>query len=200
MGNLFHRGLHHIRRTDYMDNQLLDVYRWDRVLVEGAPNTYASSIDNDVILTEIGTLGKVGWLMNNAGDAIQAEWIPPFWHDYFAQLNVRVRYATGSVDPADTIDWVVTYKPISGEENEAFADPATALDKVIPQDTVGSAANVPRYTDFGVIEAGKIPFGSSLLFKVTMNAKAAGLTENIYFLGLQIEASATRRGAVNHAL
>jgi hypothetical protein len=138
--------------------------------------------------------GYVGCQMNTAGNAIQ--WLlrlPSYW-DIRQRLRWRGVWTTNSTTAADTVDWKLTYRVLIPETTAISAGIITALDTVIAQDNVLGTSDVIHRTPWGILNAGTI--GNTVEYlsvQMEMDAKAAGLTENIWLLGLEVEHT-IRRG------
>ncbi len=154
------------------------------ILAEGAPNTLGDANGGAAVLGEISTLGITGVEMGTDGDAISTYiHIPKSW-DLTHKLGLRVVWTTASVTAADTVDWIVTYDDVA--EEAALGAISTALDTVIAVDTVGGAvAYTLKFTERGIINGDSI-VGPYLGLKIEQNAKAAGLTEALQCLGLEV--------------
>lgn len=139
------------------------------------------------VITEIGTTGITGLLLEAAGDSVMHAMALPADYDIAWPMYVSIHWSSGSSTTADTITWLVQYTPIV-LNTTVIIDPATALDKVVPQDTVPVAsANVWCRTDEGRINGGKLADNvEAMLFEVEMDAFAAGLTEAKHLLGLEL--------------
>lgn len=149
------------------------------------------------ISQEISTFGVNGILMDTAGDEINTYMPLPYDIDLSKRIYARVHWTTGSVTTADTITYKVWYKTLVFNTTAIAAignTGGTALDVVIPQDTVPTTtAYTWNVTEEGYIDAGK--FGENtegLLWCIEMDAFAAGLTEDKFVLGLEIRYSPRR--------
>lgn len=162
-------------------------------LAEGTPNTLSAATitlgdqdDTGIILAELGTTGFLGLRMNTAGMVVQHLMPAPRHIDFKNDLQARVHWTSGSATTADTIDWKVFYEQLAanGTLTGTIND---ALNTVIAQDTVAGAW-AWQVTEAGVLTANTILPASTpmLLWQVEMDAKAAGLTEDIMFLGLEL--------------
>jgi len=144
--------------------------------------------DASIRLQEISTLGVSGVLMNTDGDVAHTSWDLPPDFDEGRPCYVRVRWACGSTDTADTVLWKVFYKLISVNNDALSATVNTALDTVIPSDAVPVAtAYVLAGTRGGKIDAGSITNGANtLLLAVEMDTKDTDMSEDLYFHSLQL--------------
>ena len=141
----------------------------------------------NLALTEIGTTGLVGLVMEAAGNSVMHSMLLPYDYDTLMPMYLRVHWSSQSLTTADTIGWLVQYTPITLGVT-AIIDPATALTTVIPQDTVSVAvANTWEATGWGKIGANVIGQRvEAITFEVEMDAFAAGLTEVKHLLGLEL--------------
>lgn len=144
--------------------------------------------DATIQCKEISTLGVSGVLMNNNGDVVHTSWDLPPDFDEGRPCYVRVRWACGSTDTADTVLWKVFYKVISVNNDALTATVTTALDTVVPVDAVPvGTAYVLAGTRGGKIDAGSISNGANtLLLAVEMDTKDTDMSEDLYFHSLQI--------------
>ncbi len=142
--------------------------------------------DATVRCQEISTLGVNGVLMNTDGDLAHTSWDVPPDFDEGKPCYVRVRWACGSTDVADTVLFKVTYKVISVNNDALTATVTTALDTVVPVDTVPVAtAYTLAGTRGGKINANKIGSGNNtLLLAVEMDTKDTDMSEDLYFHSL----------------
>lgn len=142
---------------------------------------------------EISTFGLVGVLLDTAGDMVLTDHMLPYDMDLAKNVYVRVHWACGSTDTADTITWIVTYRAHIPEVT-ALATPATALSTAIVADTVPVAtAYTVNRSPWGVINADAIDKKAEhMAWLVEMDAFAAGLTEDKFILGLEIQYSPKR--------
>lgn len=137
-------------------------------------------------LEEISTFGDVGFKMNTDGNSVSKKIIVPRNWDLTQDLGFKVYWTSGSATSADTIDWIVVYKKVT--EDAAITAPATALTTAIAQDTVGAnTAWLMKVTSEGVLDGATLTSTSRILFiNVEMDTHAVGLSEDIYFLGLEV--------------
>ena len=136
---------------------------------------------------EIGTSGVTGLKMTAAGNSVMHLFALPRTFDPKYSLRARLHWSSGSTDTADTIDWKILYTPIVYNVT-AIAAPATALDTVIPQDTVPVAtANAHCVTAWGSISPNKLADNvEALLIEMEMDAFAVGLSEAKHLLALEL--------------
>ena len=140
---------------------------------------------------EISTFGVVSILMDTAGDVIDTNWSLPYDVDIKKDISFRVHWTSGSATTADTIDWKVFYKAIV-PDSTTIAAASTALDTVIAQDTVVGAYTW-QATAWGVLKGGTLANTvEKPMLQVELDAFAAGLTENIFPLELEIAYSPKR--------
>lgn len=142
---------------------------------------------NDTSVIEIGTSGVTGLKMTAAGNSVMHLFALPRTFDPKHRLRARLHWSSGSTDTADTIDWKILYTPIVYNVT-AIAAPATALDTVIPRDTVPVAtANAHCVTEWGSIRPNKFADNvEALLIEMEMDAFAAGLSEAKHLLALEL--------------
>lgn len=134
---------------------------------------------------EISTFGIVSILMDTAGDLLDHNLQMPHDIDIAKDIRFRVHWTSGSATTADTITWKVFYKSIV-PNTTTIAAAATALDTVIAEDTV-EGAYIWQATEWGVLKGGTLALNvEALMLQVELDAFAAGLTENIFPLGLEM--------------
>lgn len=136
---------------------------------------------------EISTFGYNAILLDTAGDMVITDHLLPYDFDPQKPMYVRVHWASGSTDVADTIDWIVTYQAMVPEVT-AMVTPATALTTTIAQDTVPVAtAYVRCRSPWGKIAGGTIDEkAEDISWLIEMDAFAAGLAEDKFLLGLEL--------------
>ena len=157
---------------------------------DGYENTSALTVDllaGTPGVAEVGTTGLAGVLMNTDADAVS--WmgrVPRDW-DLKHKVGFRVLWATASTEAADTVAWKVTYGAIAA--GEALAAPATALSTAIAEDTVDTTtAYVLQRSERGILDGGSIAAADLLVaLGVEMDAKAVGLSEDLFFIGLECD-------------
>lgn len=162
-------------------------------LNEGTPNTLNTATittglgGNGLPLQNINSTGLFGVLMNTPGDLVKTLFRAPYDIDYLHPVYVRVLWTSGSSTTADTITWKAFYKVFSPNNDQLSGTINTALDTVIPQDTVaaGTAFTICQ-TAPGKIDANQINDEVLLGLAVEMDAKAGGLSEDVFFLGLEL--------------
>ena len=159
---------------------------------ETAANVLLAGVDDGApVFKEISTLGMMGLLTDTAGDSVSHLMrIPDIW-SFEHEIGVRVYWTSGSQTAADTIDWIVLYDLTA--EDAALAAAATALDTAIAQDTVGdTTAYMLKRTSRGIINRDSIADTDLFIaFNVEMDAFAAGLGEDKFLLGLEIDYAPT---------
>ena len=158
--------------------------------------TDASVHTGVAVRQEVNTTGDAGLLMDTAADLVIGRVHMPFFDPNF-DIGVRVHWSTESLTAADTITWLVTYD--RNAENDTIIVPATALDTVIAQDTATGTAGQDQFTARGKINAKKFaptiwssddgvtPVLQMWRWMVELDAFAAGLTEDKFFLGLLLD-------------
>jgi hypothetical protein len=162
-----------------------------RTTVSGDAQTAVGNIFSPVntnLVEDINSTGLYGLKMNTAGDSVNHLWQHPPDIDFSKPIRTRVRWTSGSSTTADTITWKVFRKVMTPNTTSLTNTISTALDTAIPQDTVPVAtAFALCHTAYGKWNA-SADFGPaySHLLKVEMDAKAVGLAEDIYLLGLDI--------------
>lgn len=170
--------------------------------VIGAAGVATSAHTNAAPEQEVSTLGYVGLEMNTAGDMVNMLTPIPRDLNRIHPIGASVVYQTGSATAADTIDWIALYDVFA--EGTALAVATTALDTAIAQDTVTGTAQALEISPRGVINGETITeaqlTGLGFIgWNIEMDAKAAGLAEDIIFLGLLIDYVPKRyQGAEHH--
>lgn len=136
---------------------------------------------------EISTFGIASILLDTAGDMVCTDGMIPWDLDPAKDVKVRVVWASGSTDTADTVTWIVTYKTLVPNVT-ALATPSTALDKTIAaQDVPVATAYAICKTAWGVIKGGTISdLAENWIWNVEMDAFDVGLSEDKFLLGLEI--------------
>ena len=136
---------------------------------------------------EISTFGINALLMDTAADEINHLMLLPGDLDIAHPVEARVHWTSGSATTADTIDWIVRYLKIV-PDTTVLASAATVLDKTIAQDTV-IGAYTHQVTAWGAIVPAITAIAKdveAIEWEVELDAFAAGLTEDKFFLGLEI--------------
>ena len=139
------------------------------------------------ISKEISSFGFNGVLLDTNGDQVVTDHLLPYDFDIAKNAYVRVHWACGSTDTANTIDWKVLYRALIPEVT-ALAAPSTALNTVIAQDLVPVAtAYTVNRSPWGTINAGSIdPAAEHMAWLVEMTTFAVGLSEDKFLLGLEL--------------
>jgi hypothetical protein len=136
---------------------------------------------------EISTFGLVGLLVDTAGDEVNHLMQLPYDLDPRYNIYTRVHFTTGSATAADTIEWLVRYLAITPNVT-TLVDPATAEDTDIASMTVTGTAYSYQVSSWGVIKGGTLPKTTeAIAWEVELQAFAAGLTEDKFVLGLEVQ-------------
>jgi hypothetical protein len=134
---------------------------------------------------QIGTSGLNGIVINSANGEASHLMNLPFDFDVSKPMYLRVFWTSGSSDTNQNITWLVRYRPIQ-VDSTALAAATTSLDTPIPVDNV-IGANVLQATDWGKINAGAVdPKHEAIVWRVTLSAFSAGLTQSKYLVGLEL--------------
>lgn len=139
------------------------------------------------ISKEISTFGLNAVLMEAAADEVNHLMLLPGDLDIGQNVYARVHWTSGSATTADTIDWLVRYLKVVPDVT-TLSSAATALDRQPAQDTV-IGAYTHQVTSWGSLLAGATPIAQNvemIEWEVEMDAFAAGLTEDKFFLGLEL--------------
>lgn len=136
---------------------------------------------------EISTFGIASILLDTAGDMLVTDAMIPWDLDPAKDVKVRVVWTSGSTDTADTVTWIVTYRTLL-PNGTALATPSAALDTAIAaQDVPAATAYLLCKTGWGVIKGGTInELAEHWAFNVEMDAFDVGLSEDKFFLGLEV--------------
>lgn len=161
------------------------------VTVTGNAETAVGNIFSPVntnLVENINSSGTYGLKMNTNGHSVNHLWQPPADIDYSKPIRARVRWTSGSQTTADTVLWKLFRKVLVPNVTALSATIDTALDTTIPTDNVPSTtAFVNCVTAYGKWNAStEFGPGYSHMLKVEMDTKAAGLSEDIYLLGLDL--------------
>lgn len=140
---------------------------------------------------EISTFGVNGILFATASHEVNTYMPLPDDIDLAKRIYARVHWTSGSTDVADTVTWKVWYKPLIFNTTAILAigdTGGTALDVVVVADDVPVAtAYAWAVTEEGYMDAGKLPETTGgLLWSVEFDAFDAGLSEDKFFLGLEL--------------
>lgn len=151
-----------------------------------------SASDATAYLSEVSTFGVLGFLMNTNGDTARLSIDLPPDLDVKKPVYVRPVWTTASQTEADTVTWIVLWEKFAaGAALSATVN--NALDTTIAEDTVGTTtAYVVQKTAWGIINADQLEHGVLTVFEVEMDAKAAGLSEDLWLLGLEISYEAQK--------
>lgn len=144
-----------------------------------------------VITKEISTFGVNGILMESAADEVNTYMPLPYDIDLSQKIYARVHWTSGSTDTADTVTWKVWYKALVFNTTAILAIGNTggvALDFPVPADDVPVAtAYAWAVTEEGFMIPNKLPDSTgALLWSVEYDAVDVGLSEDVFFLGLEI--------------
>jgi len=135
------------------------------------------------VLAEINSSGISGAQINQAGDSI-ATIISLDEVDITKQVRFRALLAKNSTD-ADAETATLLYTPLVAGTTVLIA-PATALSTAIPALTYGTVANVPTFTDFGIINRNTLlstHFAIAVDLAVTMTNASA---DEQFIVGLEM--------------
>lgn len=193
-----------------VDNQTVDVgtiadgadvgiiYKVDR---DGASGTFTgnavaadtllcSSGTGNALLKEINSLGIQGLLMAASNDIRHLMEVP--WDlDRKHPVRVRVIWTSAEAGAAadSTATWLVKYLELT-PNSTTLIDPATALDTAIAADLAIDGPYKFQSSPWGVINPNQIADAAAFIaWLVELDALGAGLAENVYLLGIQIEYS-----------
>ena len=136
------------------------------------------------VFQEIGSTGISGVQVNQAGDAIATLWHMGNHVDINKQIRFRILTSKNSTD-ADVETHVVLYTPLVAGTT-VLIEPATALSTAIPALTYGAVADVPTFTDFGVINRATLPDTTFALAIEVAAGMANASADEISILGLEI--------------
>lgn len=137
------------------------------------------------VTKEISTFGVVAVLMEADGDVIDHNMMLPYDVDLKRSIRFRVHWTSGSATTADTIDWKVF---IAGfvPNVTTMIPAATALSTVIASDTVVGAYKY-QTTEYGILVGSTLAQNvESVSLQVEMDTFAVGLSEDKFFLGLEM--------------
>jgi len=147
---------------------------------------------------EINSLGVSGLDMSTAGEEVNTLQLLPADLDITKNVYVRVHWTSGSTDMADTVTWKVRFLAIQPNVTE-IVSAATDLDTAIAADDVPVAtAYVWAATEWGVLKGGTLSQKiEAIQWEVEMDAFDAGLSEDKFFLGLEIRYTPKRLWGVD---
>ena len=159
-------------------------------LVDGTPSIASAATGNSV-LASVGstfTAFKIG----SATDEIAHLMAMPSFIDTNEPVYVRCHWTSASSTTADTLTPTVTYRQIADGGDIASASSGTgytgdkALDIVIPADNVTGAGDL-QVTQAGTINSSSLDDEQYDAIEFILRfAFAAGLTEDKFFLGLEL--------------
>lgn len=155
------------------------------------------------ITKEISTFGVNGILMDTAGDEVNTYMPIPYDVDISLPLHVRVHWASGSTDTADTITFKVWYRKVVIDTTAIAANGntgGTALDTLVGSDTQVGTAYTWQATGWGAIDTRVTAIADNveaILWSVELDAFAAGLSEDKFFLGLELRYTPKRLAGVD---
>ena len=169
---------------------------WNFSLQQAALDGNAASADTVLISAasaanweEINSLGVSGLDMSTDGEEVNTLQLLPYDLDRKRPVYVRVHYTTGSSDTADTVLWKVRYLKIV-PNTTVIVSAATDLDTAVATHTLTVGTAYAWYaTAYGAIlpQATAIADNvEAIEWEVEMDTKAAGLSEDIFFLGLEV--------------
>lgn len=142
--------------------------------------TVGNGIDPAVVLGNVNALGLPGWKMNTAGERVRSLYQIADVNTS-AEVFARVLWTSGSATAADTIAWKVSVKVQTPGSALTVSSPTT----VSLSDTATASAYDYQITPAVAFAAGVIDNMDLFSLEVEMDAKAAGLTEDIFFLGVE---------------
>lgn len=166
-------------------------YTWRSFLdsIGVTTTTYVKLGAGAAVAQEISDFEVAGLLVDTAADEVNGIFPVPWDADPDYELGFSVLWTSGSATTADTIDWVVLFElfAVGGVLDEV----AGALDTAIAQDTVSGAYQLQK-TARGIKNAGwatraQTDAGAFFGIQCDMNAFAAGLDEDKFFLGLEMD-------------
>ncbi len=137
--------------------------------------------DATVVVGNVNSLGFPGWKMNTAGERVR-RLCQIADVNTAAPVFARVIWTSGSSTAADTITWKVAVKV----QSAGSALSATVSDTLSLADTATASAYDYQVTVADDFAAGVIDNMDTFMLEVEMDAKAGGLTEDIYFLGVEL--------------
>jgi hypothetical protein len=153
---------------------------------DAAPNTVTtvqlnSGHTTGIAIGEINSLKLNSYKLNTNGNLVRAiTQIPDV--NTAAPVLARVVWTSGSSTAADTIDWKVSVKVQTADA----ALIVSSLTTVTLSDTALATAYCLQRTPAGTFAAGVIDNMDIFVLQVEMHAKAVGLSEDIFFLGVEL--------------
>lgn len=134
-----------------------------------------------IAVGQINSLKLNSYKLNTNGDLVRAlAQIPDV--NTAAPVFARVVWTSGSSTLADTIVWKVAVKVQTVDAALTVTDPTT----VSLSDTALGTAYCLQKTPAGTFVAGTIDNMDNFVLEVEMDAKAVGLSEDIFFLGVEL--------------
>lgn len=134
-----------------------------------------------IAVGEINSLKLNSYKLNTNGNLVRAiTQIPDV--NTAAPVFARVVWTSGSSTAADTISWKVAVKVQTADAALTVSSPTT----VTLSDTALGTAYCLQRTPSGTFAAGVIDNMDIFVLQVEMHAKAAGLSEDIFFLGVEL--------------
>lgn len=134
-----------------------------------------------IAVGEINSLKLNSYKLNTNGNLVRAiTQIPDV--NTAAPVFARVVWTSGSSTAADTIDWKVAVKVQTADAALTVSSPTT----VTLSDTALGTAYCLQRTPAGTFSAGVIDNMDIFVLEVEMDAKAVGLSEDIFFLGVEL--------------
>lgn len=143
--------------------------------------TVGSGIDPAVVLGNINSLGVQGWKMNTAGERVRT-FCQIADVNTAAPVLAKTIWSSGSSTAADTITWKVSVKP----QTAGLAITVTSPTTLSLTDTATASAYDYQTTAAGTFDAGVIDNMDTFILEAEMDAKAAGLTEDIFLIGVEL--------------
>lgn len=173
--------------VEYIPARSFQSFVTDAGIAAGAP-----------VFQEIGSSGISGIQVNQASDAIATIWHMGNHVDITKQIRFRVLTSKNSTD-ADVETTAVTYTRLVAGTTVLIA-PVTALTTAVPALTYGVVADVPTFSDFGIIAKNTLAdttFALALHVASTMTNASA---DEISILGLEIRYTPRRMVGVRRNL
>ena len=137
--------------------------------------------DATVGMEEVNALGLRGWKMNTAGERVRRLFAIPDI-DTDRRFRVRPLWTTGSSTAADTIVWKTSVKVQTIGSALTVSTPTTVSHSDTASDTAFQLFAGPS----AEFSAGVVDNQDLFMIEVEMDNKAGGLTEDIFFLGLEL--------------
>lgn len=137
--------------------------------------------DATVVVGNVNALGLAGWKMNTDGERIR-RLCQIADVNTAAPVFARVLWTTASTTAADTVLWKVSVKVQTAEDALTVSSPTT----VSLTDNATASAYEYLVSPGDDFVAGTIDNMDTFVLEVEMDTKAVGLTEDIYFLGVEL--------------